>query len=125
MTRQRRIRRRSVNTPALTSNSAAASNPHGVSVGAGAAALTQLPSSSGRSHRCSGPVQGASQQTLSTQKPGVEHCAGVLHAPPMGTGVLVGVAVGVLVGVLVGVNDGVAVPFTHVPAQKPFGPNAL
>ena len=72
-------------------------------MGAGAAALTHEPSSSGRLHRCSGPVQGALQQTLSTQKPGVAHCAGVLHMPPIGTGVLVGVLVGVEVGVNVGV----------------------
>ena len=57
-------------------------------------------------------MHGASQQTLSTQKPGAAHCAGVLHMPPMGTGVLVGVvtvAVGVLVGVKVGVPVGVCV----------------
>ena len=96
-----------MNTPALTSNSAVAKSPDGVRVGAGAAALTQEPSSSGRSQRWSGPVQGALQQTLSTQKPGGAHCAGVLHAPPMGTGVFVGVLVGVRVGVLLGVDVGV------------------
>lgn len=45
-------------------------------------------------------MQAVSQHTPSTQKP-VEHCDGVAHAPPCGTGVFVGVMVGVLVGVAV------------------------
>ena len=50
------------------------------------------------------------QQTPLAQKP-VPHCDGAAHAPPCGTGVLVGVevTVGVLVGVAVGVFVGVAV----------------
>jgi hypothetical protein len=59
-------------------------------------------------HRIDGSVQAVSQQTPVTQKP-VPHCEGVEHAPPWGTGVLVGVAVGVLVGVVVGVLLGVLV----------------
>jgi hypothetical protein len=66
-------------------------------------------------------VQRALQQTLSTQKPGVAHCAGVLHAPPMGTGVLVGVAVGVNVGT--GVPSMKAHPLNSpVPQTKPGPP---
>jgi len=74
-----------------------------------------VPRCPGRSHRSCGLVQAVSQHTSATQNP-VEHCDGVVHAPPWGTGVLVGVAVGVLVGVsvtvgvfvgvLVGVNVG-------------------
>jgi len=73
-----------------------------------------MPRRSGKSHRGWGLVQAVSQHTSATQRP-VEHCDGVVHAPPSGTGVLVGVAVGVLVGVsvtvgvLVGVFVGVFV----------------
>ena len=51
-----------------------------------------------------------SQQTPLVQKP-VEHCDGVAHASPCGTGVLVGVevTVGVLVGVAVTVTVAVTV----------------
>ena len=101
-----RIRRRNVNAPALTSNSAVAKSPHGVSVGAGAVVLAQIPTRLVRLQRIDGSVQAVLQQTPSTQKP-VEHNEGVEHAPPIGMGVLVGVAVGVLVGVLVGVFVGV------------------
>jgi hypothetical protein len=54
-------------------------------------------------------VQAVSQQTLSTQNVEDPHCPELVHAPPIGTGVLVGVAVGVSVGVIVGVVVGVAV----------------
>ena len=65
-----------------------------------------MPRCPGRSHRPL--VHALLQHASSTQKP-VEHCDGVVHAPPWGTGVLVGVAVGVsvAVGVLVGVSVGV------------------
>ena len=55
-----------------------------------------MPRCPGRSHRPL--VHALLQHTSSTQKP-VAHSAGVEHAPPCGTGVLVGVAVGVLVAV--------------------------
>jgi hypothetical protein len=104
-----RIRYRSANAATPVSKSAAPSNPHGVSVGALAAALAHVPTCPARSHRVSGSVQAVSQQTLSAQKSPVTHCADVAQAPPWGTGVLVGVAVGVLVGVFVGVAVGVFV----------------
>ena len=88
------------------------SNPHGVSVGALAAALAQVPTSPARLQRIKGSVQAVSQQTLSTQKP-VPHCDGVAQAPPCETGIPVDVTVGVTVGlpvvVLVGVMVGVVV----------------
>jgi hypothetical protein len=61
-------------------------------------------------HFSDGLVQAVSQQTPLAQKP-VPHCEGVEHAPPWGTGVLVGVevTVGVLVGVAVVVTVGVLV----------------
>jgi hypothetical protein len=80
----------------------AISNPHGVSVGASAAVLAHVPACPARLQRIKGSVQAVLQQTPVTQNP-VPHCDGVEHAPPRGTGVLVGVAVGVLVGVCVGV----------------------
>ena len=101
-----RIRYRSANAATPVSRSAATINPHGVSVGALAAALAHVPSCPARLQRIDGSVQAVLQQTPSTQKP-VEHNEGVEHAPPIGMGVLVGVAVGVLVGVLVGVFVGV------------------
>jgi hypothetical protein len=76
------------------------SNPHGVSVGALAAALAHVPSCPGRLQRINGSVQAVSQQTPLAQKP-VPHCDGVAHAPPCRTGVRVGVTVGVWVGVFV------------------------
>ena len=69
------------------SKAPAASSPHGVSAGAGAGALTHVPS---------------------TQRPD-PHCPALLQAPPIGTGVWVGVAVSVLIRVPVGVRVGVAV----------------
>jgi hypothetical protein len=92
----------------LVSRMPAASNPHGVSVGASATVLAHVPTCPARLQRIDGSVQAVSQQTLVTQKP-VEHCDGVEQVPPWGTGVLVGVAVGVLVGVCVGVFVGVSV----------------
>jgi hypothetical protein len=92
----------------LVSKIPATSSPHGVSVGAGAAKLTQVPGWLGASHRSSGPVQAELQQTLSTQKR-VAHCDEVAQAPPWGTGVPVGVAVAVMLGLLVGVPVGVIV----------------
>src|SRR5215475_12699263 len=95
------------------SSAAAIANARGVSVGAGATPA-HVPRCPGRSHRPKVGLQAVLQQTPSTQKP-VAHSAGVEHAPPCGTPVLVGVAVGVLVGVsvtvgvLVGVWVGVAV----------------
>src|SRR5215472_4127517 len=91
------------------SNTAAPSNPHGVSVGALAAALAHAPSWPGRLQRINGSVQAVLQQTLSAQERPDAHCEVVAQAPPCGTGVLVGVAVGVLVGVRVGVRVGVFV----------------
>src|SRR5215470_8318942 len=92
----------------LARNTAAARRPHPPTAGAGAVVLVHMPRRPGKSHRSWGLVQTVSQQTASTQKP-VAHCDGVVHAPPWGTGVLVGVAVGVLVGVFVGVLVGVNV----------------
>src|SRR5262249_46054922 len=108
------LRRRSVSAPMLARNTATARRPHPPTAGAGAVVLVHVPRCPGRSHRSCGLVQAVSQHTSATQKP-VEHCDGVVHAPPWGTGVLVGVAVGVLVGVsvtvgvLVGVSVGVFV----------------
>ena len=75
--------------------------PHGVSVGALAAALAHVPTCPARLHRIKGSVQAVSQQTLSAQERPDAHCEVVAHAPPCGTGVAV--AVGVIVGVAVGV----------------------
>jgi hypothetical protein len=50
-------------------NMPATSNPHGVNVGASAAALAHVPTWPARLHRIDGSVQVVSQQTLSTQKP--------------------------------------------------------
>jgi hypothetical protein len=88
------------------SNTDAPSNPHGVSVGALAAALAHVPTLPARLQRINGSVQAVLQQTPLAQKP-VPHCDGAAHAPPCGTGVLVGVevTVGVLVGVAVGVES--------------------
>jgi hypothetical protein len=83
----------------------AISNPHGVSVGASAAALAHVPTWPARLQRVNGSVQAVSQQMPVTQKP-VSHCEGVTQAPPCGTGVLVGVRVGVPVGVNVGGQTG-------------------
>jgi hypothetical protein len=82
----------------------AISKPHGVSVGAAAAVLAQVPTWPARLQRVIGSVQAVSQQTPVTQNP-VPHCEGVEHAPPWGTGVLVGVAVAVGVEVGVGVGS--------------------
>ena len=87
-------------------------NPHGVSVGASAAALAHVPTCPDKLHFSSGSLQALLQQTLSTQNPGGPHWDDVLHAPPIGTGVSVGVAVGVVVGVLVGVAVAVLVGVT-------------
>jgi len=62
------------------------SNPHGVSVGALAAALAHVPTCPARLQRISGSVQAVLQQTPLAQKP-VPHCDGVAQAPPWGTGV--------------------------------------
>jgi hypothetical protein len=83
----------------------AISNPHGVSVGASAAAVAHVPTCPAGLQRIAGSVQAVSQQTPVTQKP-VPHCEGVEQAPPWGTGVLVGVLVGVPVGVNVGGQAG-------------------
>jgi hypothetical protein len=91
------------------SNTDAPSNPHGVSVGAAAASLAHVPTCPGRLQRTNGSVQAVLQQMVSTQKLGEAHCDAMLHAPPIGTGVLVGVAVAVTVGVAVGVAVCVAV----------------
>ena len=108
----------------LARNTATARRPHQPTAGAGAVVLVHMPRCPGRSHRSCGLVQAVSQHTSATQNP-VEHCDGVVHAPPRGTGVLVGVcvtvpvlvavavlvavpvavAVAVLVGVLVGVGE--------------------
>src|SRR5262249_56838583 len=87
------LRRRSVSAPMLARNTATARRPHQPTAGAGAVVLVHVPRCPGRSHRSCGLVQAVSQHTSSTQKP-VEHCDGVMHAPPWGTGVLVGVAGG-------------------------------
>jgi len=92
----------------LARNTATARRPHQPTAGAGAVVLVHVPRCPGRSHRSCGLVQAVSQHTSATQKP-VEHCDGVIHAPPWGTGVLVGVAVGVLVTVAVLVAVAVAV----------------
>ena len=84
-----------------------ANDPHGVSVGALAAALAQVPTSPARLQRIKGSVQAVSQQTLSAQERPDAHCEVVAHAPPWGTGVAV--AVGVIVGVAVTVEVLVAV----------------
>ena len=68
------------------SNTDAPSNPHGVSVGALAAALAHVPSWPGRLQRWSGPVQAELQQTLSAQERPDAHCEVVAEAPPWGTG---------------------------------------
>jgi hypothetical protein len=86
----------------------AISTPTALSVGAAAAVLAHVPTWPARLQRVNGSVQAVSQHTPVTQNP-VPHCEGIEHAPPWGTGVLVGVAVGVLVGVCVGVFVGVAV----------------
>jgi hypothetical protein len=65
----------------LASTSEAASNPHGVSIGALAAALAHVPTCPARLQRINGSVQAVLQQTPSTQKP-VEHAADVEHALP-------------------------------------------
>src|SRR5262249_28274814 len=89
------------------------------SAGAGARP-EHVPRCPGRSHRPL--VHALLQHTSSTQKP-VEHCDGVIHAPPWGTGVFVGVAVGVLVavavlvGVFVGVSVGVNVAHSGSPPE--------
>src|SRR5262249_57117722 len=104
------LRRRSVSAPMLARNTATARRPHPPTAGAGAVVLVHVPRCPGRSHRSCGLVQAVSQHTSATQNP-VEHCDGVMHAPPWGTGVLVGVAVGgvVAVAVFVAVAAGGAV----------------
>src|SRR5215470_19418335 len=97
-----RIRYRSANAATPISKIAAPSNPHGVSVGAAAAALAHVPTCPGRLQRISGSVQAELQQTLSAQERPDAHCEVVAHAPPCGTGVAV--AVGVIVGVAVTVE---------------------
>jgi hypothetical protein len=59
-------------------------------------------------HCCSGWSQAVSQQTRSAQLP-VPHCEASEHAPPWGTGLVVGVAVMVAVVVAVAVAVAVAV----------------
>jgi len=104
------MRRRSA-TPAIPpSISKLPIKAHGVSAGASAAVLAQVPACPGRLHCSSGAVHARSQHTPSTQKGG-EHCDGVVQAPPCGTGVLVGVEpVWVTVPVAVAVAVLVAVP---------------
>ena len=101
-------RRRNVSAPKPASANEAPSSPHGVSAGAAAVVLAQIPTRLVRLQRIDGSVQAESQQTPLTQKP-VPHCDGVAHAPPCGTGVAVGVLVTVDVAVRVGVFVTVAV----------------
>ena len=77
--------------------------------GAGAATTVHVPAVPGMLHASPGAEHAVSQQTRSTQGKPTPHCDPLVHAPPSGTGVLVGVAVGVAVGVCVGVHVGVAV----------------
>lgn len=77
--------------------------------GTGAAVETQVPTLPGRLHASKGPAQAVLQHTWSAQVRPAAHCEVSMHAPPCGTGVLVGVAVGVDVGVRVDVAVGVAV----------------
>ena len=103
-----RIRRRNAMPAILASTSEAASNPHGVSIGALAAALAHVPTCPARLQRINGSVQAVLQQTPLAQKP-VPHCDGVAQEPPCGTGVAVGVLVIVGVAVRVAVLVTVAV----------------
>jgi len=86
------------------------SNPVLEAAGAPAAVVAHVPTWPGRLHCSSGASQAVSQQTPSAHS-SVEHCEGVLQAPPCGTGLAVGVlvAVPVLVAVLVAVAVAVAV----------------
>src|SRR6266702_7411225 len=109
----------------LASNTDAASRPHGVRAGAGAAVLAHVPRRPGRLHCSSGPVQAVSQQTPSTQKVD-EHCTRSVQLDPLGcgVGVAVGVGVDVLVAVCVGVAVGVAGTSASWPRISPPGNTA-
>ena len=97
-----------MSAPKPASANEAPSSPHGVSAGAAAVVLAQVPTRLVRLQRIDGSVQAESQQIPSTQKP-VPHCDGVRHLPPCGTGVLVGVTVAVFVAVAVTVGVAVGV----------------
>ena len=82
--------------------SAVSPSTEGESAGAGAASDVQVPGST-PSQLSSSPVQAVSQQTPSAQNPEAQS-DGVVHAAPLGIGVLVDVAVDVAVAVRVGVG---------------------
>ena len=106
----------------LASTSEAINNPHGVSVGALAAALAHVPRWPVRLQCINGSEQAVLQQTPLAQKP-VAHCTGAVQLEPLGcrVGVTVGVAVGVLVAVCVGVEVGVLVASMSWPRISPPG----
>jgi hypothetical protein len=109
-TDDQRARRLSAHAAETPSRIIPTSSPHGVSVGAAAAALAHVPTCPGRLQRSNGSVQAVSQQTLSTQFFDA-HCPEPVQPAPLGcgVGVSVAVAVSVLVAVCVGVEVDVVV----------------